>query len=891
MSRRPSPDDDREQVPSWRRYLRFWRSDAKADVADELRFHFESAIAEYIESGMSREAATVEAKRRFGDVDAIRRTLHILSNERERTMQRKDWIDAMQQDVRVAGRRLRKSPGFTLVVILTLALGIGANSAIFSVVRAVLLRPLPFRNADRLLNLREANGPDIPGGMFVTFGNYGSWVERSRSFEALAGSLGPSGLTLTGAGEPQQLRVTRATSHYWKALYIAPTLGRYFDTEDAKPGSGKVVVLSYSLWQSAFGGDSAIVGRRITLSGEPYVVRGVAAREYALTPQGAAAWIPLVLTPEMLADHSDHELSVVGLVRPNVTTDAAIAELTAIQRDLKRQYPNAAFDGRIVARPYLEYLTGPGAKLLRVLFAAVGLVLLIACVNIANLLLARAAARRKEIAVRGALGAGRARIAGQLLVESLVLAGLGAVTGLGVAAVGTRFLVRRGPAALPRLQDASLDGTVVLFTLAVALVSGIAFGLLPAVRASRLNLQATLREAARTDAGVARHGVRSTLVVLQVSLALVLLVSAGLLVRSAILLQRVEPGLDPKNLFVGSIGLPNTRYPSDTVVAAQFSAILDAVRAIPGVKSAAYVSRVPIGSPGADCGVIREGNTNGGERLGAHIRSASPDYFSTLGIPIVYGRAFAAGDRVGAPPVAIINRRLARALFGTVDVVGRRIDGCGPLYPVEVVGVTGDVRADGLAADIRDQVYYPSAQLIQRGMTLVVKADVPVLSLVPALRRAVNGLDPLLPISAPRTMEQIIDDTLATSRFQSTLLALLGGAGLLLAAIGIYGVISLLVVQRTQEFGIRIALGASRRQVLGLVVRQGLVLALIGIAIGGAVSVAATRVLDSMLFGVSARDPLTFAVVGVLLAVLAVVASVVPASRAMRVDPLVAMRS
>ena len=890
MSRVP-PDDDRDHVPPWRRYLRFWRPDAKADVADELRFHLESAIAEYIQSGMSREAATAEAKRRFGNVDAITQTLHTLSNERERTMQRNDWIDAIRQDVRVAVRRLRKSPGFTLVVILTLALGIGANSAIFSVVHAVLLRPLPFRNADRLLNLREANGPDIPDGMFVTFGNYGSWVERSRSFEALAGSLGLSSVTLTGAGEPQQLRVTRATAQYWKALYIAPTLGRYFDIEDAKPGAEKVVVLSYGLWQSAFGGDSAIVGRSVTLSGEPYVVRGVAAREYALTPQGSAAWIPLVLTPEMLADHGDHELTVVGLVKPNITVEAAIAELTAIQRDLRRQYPHSAFDGEIIARPYLAFLTGPGAKLLRVLFVAVALVLLIACVNIANLLLARAAARQKEIAVRGALGAGRARIAAQLLVESLVLAGSGAVAGLGIAAVGTRFLVHNGPVALPRLQDASLDGTVVLFTVVVALVSGIGFGLLPALRASRLDLQATLRESARTDAGVARHGVRSTLVVLQVSLALVLLVGAGLLVRSAVLLQRVEPGLDPRNLFVGSVGLPNTRYVSDTAVTAQFAAILDAVSAVPGVQSAAFVSRIPIGSMGADCGVIREGNTNEGQRFGAHIRSASSKYFSTLGIPMVYGRAFAATDRVGAPPVAIINRRLARALFGTEDVVGRRINGCGPLDPVEVVGVSGDVRADGLAADVRDQVYYPNTQLIQRGMTLVVKGDVPVLTLVPSLRRAVTNLDPLLPISAPRTMEQIIDDTLATSRFQSTLLALLGGAGLMLAVIGIYGVISLLVLQRTQEFGIRIALGARRSQVLGLVVRQGLVWALVGIVIGGVASFAATRVLDSMLFGVSARDPLTFAVVAVLLASLSIIASVVPAWRAMRVDPLVAMRS
>jgi predicted permease len=891
MWRPPVGDDERDDAPAWRRYLRFWRSDAKSDVDDELRFHLESAIAEYMESGMTRETATAEARRRFGDVDAITRTLHTLSNERERTMQRKDWIDAMRQDVRVAVRRLRKSPGFTFVVILTLALGIGANSAIFSVVHAVLLRPLPFRNPDRLINVREGNGPDIPGGMFVTFGNYGSWVERARSFEALSGSLGGAGLTLTGAGEPQSLRITRATPQYWRALYIAPTLGRYFDLADAKPGAEKVVVLSYGLWQSAFGGDSTVVGRSITLGGEPYVVRGVAAREYALTPQSAAAWIPLVLTAEMLADHGDHELTVVGLVKPNVSVEEAVAELTQIQRDLKRQYPDKSFDGEIIARPYLAFLTGPGATLLRVLFGAVGLVLLIACVNIANLQLARAAARQKEIAVRGALGAGRARIVSQLLVESLVLAGSGALVGLGVAAVGTRLLVNNGPDALPRLRDASVDSTVLAFTALIALVSGIGFGLFPALRASRLDLQATLRESARTDVGVVKHRIRSTLVVLQVSLALMLLVGAGLLVRSAILLQRVPPGLDPANVFVGSLSLPNTRYTSDTTVAARYATILDAVRAIPGVRSAAYVSRIPIGAFGADCSVIRMGNTNGGERFGAHIRSASPDYFSTLGIPLVYGRSFTSADRNGAPAVAIVNRRLARALFGTENAVGQRIEGCGPFDPVEIVGVSGDIRADGLAADVRDQVYYSSAQLVHRGMSLVVKGDVPVLTLVPSLRRAVSGLDPMLPISLPRTMEEIIDETLATPRFQSTLLALLGGAGLLLAIVGIYGVISLLVLQRTQEFGIRIALGARRAQVLRLVVWQGLALAVVGIVIGGIAAVAATRVLDSMLFGVSARDPLTFAVVGVLLALLAVLASIVPAWHAMRVDPLVAMRS
>ena len=881
------PHDDRP--PAWRRYVRFWHSDPKADVADELEFHLESAIAEYIASGLTREAAMAEARRRFGDVSAITHTLHTLSHERERTMHRRDWFDALRQDVRIAIRRLRKSPGFTLVVVLTLALGIGANSAIFSVVHTVLLRPLPYRNADRLLNLREGNGPQVPGGMYVTFGNYGSWVQETRSFEAMAAFFGASSLALTGVGEPQQIRVTHATASYFKALYIPPSLGRYFDSTDDKVGAPNVVVLSHALWQSAFGGDSGIVGKSIMLGADAYVVRGVASPEYALTPQASAAWIPLEMTPEMLGEHSDHELSVVGLVRQGVPIQSALAELTRVQQSLHTRYPNASFDGTIVSTSYLDALVGSTATLLHVLEASVALVLLIACVNIANLLMARAAARHKEIAVRGALGAGRARIVAQLLVESLVLAVSGAIVGLGIAAAGTRFLVRNGPSSLPRLSEALVDGSVLLFTLGLAVASGIAFGLLPALRASKLDLQSTLREAARTDVGAARQPLRSALVILQVSLALVLLVGAGLLVRSALLLQRVPPGFDPSNIFVGGFGLPNARYATDTLVAARFTEIVDAVAAIPGVKSAAVVSRIPIGSSGADCSV-RPAGAGDRDAFGADMRSASPAYFSTLGIPLLFGRSFTTADRAGGPAVAVINRRLARELFGTENAVGRRIQSCGPGDPTEVIGVTGDVHAFGLAEDVRDQVYYPSTQVVRRGMSLVVRGSVRVETLVPSIRRAVHDLDPTLPLGTPRTMEEIIDQTLATPRFQSTLLSLLGGAGLLLAVIGIYGVIALLVVQRTQEFGLRMALGAQRGQVLGMVVRQGVVLAVIGIAVGSGASLLATRVLESMLFGVSPRDPLTFAVVASLLATCAIVASLLPAWRATRVDPLVAMR-
>lgn len=889
-------EDDTQRAPAWRRYLRFWRTDPAADVRDELRFHLESAVREFIAAGLSPAAARAEAFRRFGDVDAVTRTLHTLSLDHDRTMHRRLRLDMLRQDLRIALRRLRRSPGFTALVVLTLAVGIGANAAIFSVVHAVLLRPLPYAHAGRLLNLRERNGAEDRTGMFVTFGNYGEWVSRTTSFEALGASLGTRGMTLTGAGTPLQVRVTPASASYWKALYITPRLGRYFLPDEDRPGAPPVVVLADGFWRSHFGGDSSLVGRAITLNGVPHTVVGIASPEYAFTPQAADAWVPLAIPAAAYADHGDHELTVTGLVREGLATDRALAELTGIEQSLARQYPGHYFDGAIVATSYLDWIVGPEQTLLLVLFGAVGLVLLIAAVNIANLLLARAAVRRREIAVRGALGAGQGQLVAHLLVESLVLAAGGAAAGLVVARAGTRFLVRYGPQNLARLHEATLNVPVVLFALGLALLCALVFGLLPALRAARLDLPLTLRDGTRSGSGAVRQRLRTALVVVQVSMTLVLLVGAGLLVRSAILLERVSPGFDPRNVFVGDLTLPSARYADAAGVVGTFTRIEHAAEQLPGVERAALVSRIPIGGFGADCGVRREGGP-AAERstFGANVRSATGSFFATLGIPLLRGRTFGPTDGAGAIPVAIINRRLATELFGGADPVGRRV-ACGgaagsePTWRV-VVGVTGDVHASGLAEDIRDELYVPQAQLPQRTMRLLVRGTVPVTTLVPALRRAVAAVDPELPVAVPRTMEDVIARTLATPRFQSSLLALLGGVGLLLAVVGIYGVIAFLVTQRAHEIGVRIALGARRRQVLVLIVRQGVGLALVGVTIGTALSLLATRVLSDLVFGIDTRDPLTIAGVAVLLTVVSAVASLVPALRATRVDPLATIRS
>jgi putative ABC transport system permease protein len=879
-------------TPAWRRYLRFWRSDPDADVADELRFHLESAIAEYVAGGMTPEAARVEAIRRFGDLDAIAWTLHTLSQERERAMEWRDRLDTLRSDIRFAIRQLRKTPAFTLVAVLTLALGIGANSAIFSIVYSVLLRPLPYAHADRLLDLRERNGASDDQGMVVTFGNYGAWNSRVRSFEAF-GAYAFGGMTLTGAGDPRQIQVLRATAGYWKTFYIPPVVGHYFGAADDVPDAPNVVVLSQALWQESFGGDKSIVGRQATLSGIPYTVIGVAPSQY--TMPRVDGWVPLRPTSAQLLEHSDHELAVVGLVREGVPAERAIAELTRVESQLAVEYPHSSFDGGIIARPLRDAVVGPVRPLLIILLGAVGLVLLIACANIANLLLARGAVRRKEIAVRNALGAGRLRIVGQLLTESLLLAMAGAALGLGVAAIGVRFLVHNSPLGVPRLEEATLNAPVLVFATLLAIACGVAFGLLPALRTSRLDLQQTLRDGTRTDLATMRNGLRATLVVAQISLAMVLLVGAGLLVRSAMLMQRVAPGFDPHDLLITGITLPNARYPSDTNTAARFDQILSDVTALPGVASAAYVTMMPIAASGTDCNFRREGSAEHDASYNANARIASPRYFETLRIPLLRGRLFAASDGLGAPDVAIINRRLAHRLFGDANPIGRRIT-CSALtsdHPqwATVIGVTGDLRARGLADEVRDEVYSPMAQSRQRSMTLVIRGSVPVTTLSPSIRHTVASIDPLLALPGPRTMDEIIARSLAAPRFTSQLLSTLGFLGLVLAVIGIYGVIAYFVAQRTNEIGIRMALGADTSRVIGMVVRQGVLLAVIGIAIGSVASMLLTGMLENLLFGVTSRDPVTFVAVAALLGAVSIAASFIPARRASRVDPLVALRS
>lgn len=805
-------------------------------------------------------------------------------------MHRSEWWASVRQDIVFGLRQLRKSPGFTAVALLTLALGIGANSAIFSVIHAVMLSPLPYANGDRILSLREQSGASAN---VVTFGNYVSWTQQARSFDAIAAWWPAGSKTLTGVGDPVRISGDQATANYWKVFYIKPVIGGYFTDDDAREGAAPVVVLSSALWRNRFGGDPAIVGKSITLNGNPTRVVGVAPPEYLMGNTAEYIWTPLIIPAQRAADHKDHELSVAGLVRQGVTQEQAIRELSQIERRLASEYPHSGFED-IHAVPYAASIVGEMSRTLYMLFGAVALVLLIACANVANLLIARAARRRAEIAVRGALGASRGRIVRQLFIESLLLGVAGGVLGLVVAYAGIRFLVT-SPASVARLHDASLSPSVVGFTMLLAIGCALLFGLVPAVRAARTDLQQTLRDGGRESSGGSRDALRGALVVGELCLAQVLLIGAALLIRSMLLVSSVPIGFDTNNLLAMSLSLPTARYSNAARLETGFRQIESAIAAIPGVKSVGRTQVAPIYGRGWNWTAMREGSDGHDEgAVTADMRFVSSGYFQTIAVPFLRGRAFTDADaQDGAPAVAIISRTLAKHLYGDVDPIGRLISNGTPEKPGwrQVVGVVEDLHSNGPGDEAPLTMYMPTSGTMNSGQTLLVRGNVPVLTLMPQIRKAVASVDPLLAISGPSTVDAALARMLAMPRFTMLLLTALGLTGLVLAIVGVYGVVSYFVTQRTHELGVRLALGASSGSVQSLVVRQGLVLSLLGVAAGVGLAAVAVRVMRNMLFGVAPHDPLTFIGVATILGAVTVVASYIPARRATRIDPLEALRS
>ena len=797
-------------------------------------------------------------------------------------------------------RHLRRAPAFAAIVVLTLALGIGANTAIFSVVDAVLLRPLPFREPDRLVTVLHIypslDGLEAP----VSVPGFRDYRDQMGIFDGAAVQSG-QGFNLTGLGEPQRVVASRVSAQFFSTLGVPPLIGRTLLPDEHETSGAKVAVLSHGIWQRLFGGERSVLGRSISLNGEPYEIVGVMPAGFRdFFGRDAELWVPLALRAEQFADgaRTNEWLNLTARLAPGVTVEQARARARDFAAQLKQRFPDEyPRDWTLAVEPLADRATGRIRPVLLVLLGAVGMVLLIACANVANLLLARGASRAKEIAIRTALGAGRRQLVRQLLTESVLLAVAGGALGLALAWLAVRGIGALNPANLPFADRIAIDPRVLLFTLALSLVTGLLFGLLPAVHASRTDLHGTLKEGGRSaTADRTGRGVRRVLVVAEMALALTLLAGAGLLIKSVARLSAVDTGFRPEKLLTFHVALPQAKYAGDTARAALWDRLVPTLAALPGVQGAGATTVLPFGGGWSTGSFTVEGHQPAEGQPGpwGDIRIVTPDFLRTLGAPLVRGRHFEARDAIGAPPVAVVDEEMVRRYWPDGDPIGKRITfddaSDSTAQWITVVGVVGHTKHEGLDADARVQLYLPSAQAAQGGMWVAVRTPGDPLALVPAVRRAVRSVDADLPIARVEAMETLVERSVGQRRLAMILLGTFAGIALVLAAVGIYGVMSFAVEQRTHELGVRMALGAGRRRVLALVVGQGMALAAVGVVVGLAGALALTRLIGSQLYAVRATDPATLAVVAVLLAATSLVATLVPALRATRVDPVIALR-
>lgn len=807
-------------------------------------------------------------------------------------------MNSILQDVRYGVRSLLKRPGSTLVALITLALGIGVNTAIFSVVDSILLRPLPFEDSERLVSIWEQGLGQGINQNEVAPANFFDLRNQTRWFEAI-GAHGPQDINLTGAGEPERLTGELVTANVLSILGVKPALGRTFLANEDQPGQHRVVVLSDALWQRRFNRDPSIINHDIVLNGESFTVVGVMPRGFFYPLRETELWIPWAMEPEQAAGRGDHYLRLIARLKPGATLQQATAEVAAIGQRLAAEYPKTneglSFIVNSLHRDYVGDLRSP----ILIMFAAVGLVLLIACANVANLLLAQATTRRREIAIRMALGARRWTIVRQLLTESLLIATAGGVLAMLGAMWGVQALAKLLPDSLSKLQSVGVDARVLLFTFGVSVLTALVFGGVPALLAARAKPGETLSDVARDAAGgTAGRYVRRMLVVSEVALAVVLLVGAGLLIRTFQLLRQVNTGFSTDSVLTMKMVLPMPKYAKPEARRAFYDETLRKVQELPGIESAGMITFLPLSFSGMNFSFSVEGQTLPSDMKlpFALYRVVSPDYFRTLNIPLQRGRFFDSHDTPDSPPVIMISRQLAERYWPGQDPIGKRLK-IGPVDSpnpwLNVVGVVGDVRQAGLYGDPRMDLYSPYAQerrafITPRDLVLRTKGDAA--SVAASVRQAVWSVDKDQPISNVQTMDQVFSAAISQERFQALLLGLFAALALVLACVGLYGVISYSVAQRTHEIGVRMALGAQPGDVLKLVLRQGMGLTIVGLVVGIAIGSVATRVLSDMLFGVTARDPLTFVGVPALLLLVAFLACYIPARRATRIDPLVALR-
>jgi putative ABC transport system permease protein len=877
-----------------------WKASVENEVDAEFEFHVEMRTREYIARGMDPAAARAAAIAKFGDIAGVNAECRNIGNQRERKMVTTEYLGELAHDVRFTLRQLLKAPGFTIVAVITLALGVGATTAIFSAVESVVLRPFPYPRPDELV-FAFTHWKFGDGG--VSVGDYAEWQRRSKSLAQL-GAFQFKGVTIAADGSPDRVTAAYATANVFSLYGVNPQLGRVFTTEEDQPGHDGVVVLSDGFWRRNFAASAHIVGRTMTMNGRPVTILGVMPASFDPTDSHEDLWAPIAFTPAQLVFHDEHYLTVVGRLKPGVAIGSAQREMDVVAKQLSAEFPATNKVSGIHLQDFSQAVIGDYRARLLVLLGAVMCVLLIACGNVANLLLARGAARSKELAIRTAIGAGRGRIVRQLLTESLVLALLATIVGLALAWLGIHVLIGAAPASIPRLAATRLDGVALLFALALAVFSAIVFGLVPAVRAARGDLQGALREGGRSAVASARDRVRAVLVIAEVSIALTLLVGAGLLIRSAIFLNHVNPGFDVRGLLSTRVAL---RPASDSASAATeaeqvFMRLATELRARPGVEAAAITSSAPLGGGGGSNGIVPEGKEQSiANAIDARLRMVSPGYISMMRIPILRGRDINDQDARGNVRVMVVSEALAKAAWPNQDPIGKRVSCCegSPDDPrwKTIVGVAADVHTGGPTQEIRPEFYIPIAQAppdawrwINRTMTVVVRATSgDAVSLTPTVRAAVKSIDPSLPVYSIATMSDRLTQSLAESRFHLELLVALGGVGLLLAAAGIYSVIAYFVTLRRHEIGVRMALGATTGDVVRLMTWQGLRPVFVGAVLGVIAATWATRLLRGSLYGVTANDPVTFAAVTLVLVIVSFAAILVPARRVASVEPTTAL--
>jgi putative ABC transport system permease protein len=818
-------------------------------------------------------------------------------------MHAKTFLETVTQDLRYGARTLFRSPGFAAIAILTLALGIGANAAIFSVVNAVLLRPLPWSDPDKAVMIWSRW--TAFDKTWVATGEVVDYRKRSRTLQEVA-TWSDGQVNLTGEAEPERVSAANVSANTFSTLGAAPMIGRTFTAQEDLPNGPRLVVLGFSLWNRRYAGDASIVGRSVLINGTPYEVVGVMSPGFVLptdfqNPEPTQLWMPLQMDPAA-TDHGNHGLYAAGRLQSGATVRQASDELHEIARAMTQEglYPvQMQFDTVVLS--LVDEVVGSVRQSIWLLFGAVGFLLLIACANVANLLLARAESRQREMAVRTALGAGAGRVVRQLLTESLVLTGASAIAGLGLAYACVRLVAWWNPASIPRVAGVTVDQRVLLFTAVVALVTSVLFSLAPALRALRLDLTDSLKDGGQSaSSGGARQRFRNSLVVIEMGLAVVLLVGAGLMLRSLWALQRVPIGFEPANVLTMRVALPEASYEAPEEVVVFYQRLLERVRQLPGVRTAGAARLLPLGSTIGDFGLMVDGYVPPpGTGTKGDWQIVTDGYLEAMGERLVRGRTITAADTSDSQLIALVNEELTRRYFAGRDPLGGRLKiGGNPKRPwVTIVGIVADVRHNGITDVVKEKFYIPHTQWHKavgfpiRSMSLVVKTSTDPNTLVAPVRQEIRNLDRNLPVANVRAMSEVVGATLSSPRFTGFLLGIFAAIALVLSGIGVYGVLSYLVSRRTREIGIRVAIGAGRGEVLRLILRNGLLLALAGVVIGIAAARLGSPVMGTMLHGVSPGDPLTFMTVAGVLTAVAILASLVPAWRATRVDPVVALKT